>query len=285
MVEAALYTVSLTAQRISPWSNSCNQSFHLIAYVLIGFVNFVLGYMSFTLLPLGDASALVLSAPIYTCILAWALLGERLQCLQLPLLLLNALGLICLCRPTQLQQMLLSSSTTSTDLTLDSYQDTRLIGVLCALTAAVTSAMMFVSNRFLGRTPVSVILWWWAVASAVLSFVVAIWFRHQFALWSVRLPCSRFEMCLTALNVIAAISAQFLLTVALKIESAGPVSVIRSSDIAFAFVLQLYFVPGEKSLGWFSLVGAILILLSVIGTVLLTTRPLPTQSHSCDSSS
>jgi drug/metabolite transporter (DMT)-like permease len=274
----------LAAQKINPFANATNQTFYLAFYVLIGFVNFVLGYVSFTLLPLGDASALVLSAPIYTCFLAWLLLKEQLHWLQMPVLTLNVLGVICLCRPTQLQHLLFGTSESSVSITsispeqsVDTFHDTRLLGVTCALLAATTSSVMFVTNRLLRQTPVSVILWWWALGSAFLALIAAILFRNWFSMPSVRLPATSVELAVIAVNVITAIVAQFLLTVALKVEKAGPISVIRSSDIALAFLLQLLFVPGEQSLNWFAVIGALLILMSVVATVLQTTRSSPSQ--------
>ena len=267
-VETIVYTISLLIHRTNPFANSTGQTLHLVFYVLVGFINFVLGYLSFILLPLGDASALVLSTPVYTCLLAWLLLGERINWFHVPLLLLNVLGVICLAQPQSLRQLLnIPSNNVFLQNLLHPLPSSRLPGICCALSAAFTSALMFVSNRFLTMTSLPTILWWWALGSCFLSLPTLFLLKNLLLLNSVRLPQNSYEVCLLLVNVVSSIVAQLLLTLALKLETANSISLIRSGDVALAYILQFYFVPGEQSLQLLAALGAMMILFSICFTV------------------
>ena len=81
---------------------------------------------------------------------------------------------------------------------------------------------------------------------------------------------------------ISAFLAQYAIIIALKFDSAGPVSLVRAFDVIFAFIWQIIFLrmyPDE-----YSLVGAGII---VVGVAVLTvrkwlsTRPPDEQEKSC----
>lgn len=73
--------------------------------------------------------------------------------------------------------------------------------------------------------------------------------------------CGMDRFLIVALAVFS-FGGQILLTLALQMEQAGPVSIARSSDIVFAFLWQILFFKEIPNL--YSVFGALLVILSVV---------------------
>lgn len=98
LVETALGAVALSLaggrkgiSTISPW---------LFVRALVYFVFLVFWWRTLALLPVGDATTLVSTGPIFTAFFGWLILGERVDAAFLPVLALNLTGLVLITRPT-----------------------------------------------------------------------------------------------------------------------------------------------------------------------------------------
>lgn len=76
------------------------------------------------------------------------------------------------------------------------------------------------------------------------------------------LPRCGWDRLLIIALAIFSFGGQILLTLALQVEQAGPVSIARCSDIVFAFIWQIIFFQEMPTL--YSLSGAILVIAAVI---------------------
>lgn len=77
--------------RFSPW---------LFVRAFVYFLFLVCWFQTLALLPVGDAVTLVSTAPVFTALFAWLLLGERVDGAFFPVLLLNFTGLVLITRPS-----------------------------------------------------------------------------------------------------------------------------------------------------------------------------------------
>lgn len=136
-----------------------------------------------------------------------------------------------------------------------------LMGYVCALLATLFTALNIVIMRKCSEIHYSILvlnLSSWSFASAVFFYIVVSGgYEHKFTL-----PYDWFIWCQILLVAFTGLMGQVLVTKALKIESAGKVSVTRSLDIILAYVMQVYLF-GEKPTST-SVTGAILIISSVI---------------------
>ena len=140
-----------------------NQRWDIFIRSLIG----TIGHMSMTygikFVPLVIVNILYNTAPFWTCILAWCLIGEKLSSLQILALVVSFFG-ICL--------VSLSSSMAEEEdeASTFSQESTWLIGCICILITAWTYAGVSVYTRRMQNVPFSVLLFY----LGVLSFTVAL---------------------------------------------------------------------------------------------------------------
>jgi len=140
----------------------------------------------------------------------------------------------------------------------------RSLGITFACLAAVLSAVALVSVRKIGfRVPFSMSMFCYAFVGTSSSFVLMA-FSSSYSL-----PCLRDAMFMLAIGAIGAIQLAFL-TLALQNGPAGPITVVLTIRVAFAYVLEFIFLRFSPSL--YSLIGAILVLVSSIGLTILTHR-------------
>ncbi|KAI1290844.1 Solute carrier family 35 member G1 [Halotydeus destructor] len=240
---------SFQAAKGERWPNFFRASF--------GFVSFGMAYAALHLIPLGDSSTIVFSAPVYVSIFACILIGEACGIFQVVIIALTLSGVVLISKPT----FIFGDDDTTTDNTY------RTEGTIMSLVSSVAAAMTFVMMRKLQKTPTAVVIASLSLVSMVLGVIVLLTlylFFDQDHL--IRLP-NKFtgnEWLLLLCNGLCGVVGQFCLTTALKIEEAGVVSLVRTTDILMAFVYQVAFLA--EPIYWTSLVGAAIVMVSVVVT-------------------
>jgi len=137
-----------------------------------------------------------------------------------------------------------------------------LMGYLCAILATVFTALNIVVMRKCSDVHYSILvlnLSCWSFAAAVFFYFTVSAGTHEYPF---RLPRDWFTWGQIALVAFTGLSGQVLVTKALKIESAGKVSVTRSLDIILAYVIQVYLFKDKPTST--SVYGAVLIIFSVV---------------------
>lgn len=76
------------------------------------------------------------------------------------------------------------------------------------------------------------------------------------------LPRCGWDRFLVLALAVFSFGGQMLLTVALQVEQAGPVSIARCSDIVFAFIWQMIFFHEVPTI--YSIIGAVLVVSAVL---------------------
>lgn len=218
-----------------------------------GFFSFGLLYVAFRMIPLADASTIVFSAPIFVLIFAWLALREECGLFQIFILIFTLVGVALISRPSFLFG----------DRAADGFP-LRLEGTIVAVIASLFTALNFILIRKMPTTDPAVIINAFSVISIFNGIISLIVIRRVFPskagfmAENVRFPYSWTEIGYLIANGVCGVLGQLCLTVALKVEEAGLVSLARTIDIVMAFVFQIIWLP-EEVVNWTSILGAVIV--------------------------
>lgn len=204
---------------------------------VLGFVALACFYYGVVVLPLADATVVQYTNPVFTALLAAAVLGEGLRLKEIGLTLASLAGVVFVARPT----FLFGSSSEALDP----------LAVGVALGGAVFSAAAYVTVRRLKSEDAMVIVFYFAGMSTVASLplVLPVW----------RTPGLREWLLLLGVGL-ATHLGQVFLTHGLKRERAGRAMAVGYLQIVFAAVWGALFFDEIPDL-W-SVVGGVVIVVS-----------------------
>lgn len=171
-------------------------------------------------------------------------------------MILTLIGVVLITRPTFLfdggVQSLVDEEI------VDASYRAKVWGPVAALSATLFGANAYVLLRALKSVHFSVIMSNFGAFGFVYSILIVLW------LGGLCWPMCGTERILVVTLAVFSFFGQILLTLALKLEQAGPVSIGRSCDIVFAFIWQVMFF--KERINGYSIIGAILVTSSVIWT-------------------
>ncbi|ODN00885.1 Solute carrier family 35 member G1 [Orchesella cincta] len=183
--------------------------------------------------------------PVFVTLAAYFFLGESCGVFPVFTALLTILGVGVISRPPILTGE-------------EAFDNNALIGAGFSFASVLTATMVFVIIRYLKDVHFSMltlVLGCWGTVVSIIGSVIVGEFR---------LPQSLEHWALAVALAVITLLGQVLLTLALQCEQAGPVSLIRTADCLFAFVLQFVLLNTLPDL--FSLTGASIIIFCVILT-------------------
>lgn len=223
-------------------------------------------YCAFARLPIGDATALVYTAPIFTTVLAHMWLGESITKVKLIAALLAFLGVSVIAHGT---------ATTGED--ARSRRES-FLGTVFALTGALLLAGVMVVTRKIGkRVPAVVSIMYYGVFLTALSLGVSICLSSPLAPQAPVTARAWLEMLCGA---VFSYYAQVLVTTSLQLCPASQVNVLGSLEIVFSFGLQVAFLHLVPGLG--SLAGAATVLGCAVLVSLDSFKPTAISSSSLE---
>ncbi|XP_069703729.1 solute carrier family 35 member G1-like [Periplaneta americana] len=216
---------------------------------IVGGSTLVLLFFTFRRLPLGDATTIIFSSPVFVMIMSFLFLREPCGFFRTLIVFLLLTGVVLISKPPFIFQTFA--------------QEYDLFGYLCALGATLFTALNIVVMRKCKEVHFSVVvlqlsLWSLLVSSTVLATAGR---KHHEKLLSA--PHGPYEWGLAVLVSVLGLTGQVLVAKALGMEGAGRVAVTRSLDIVLAFVLQVFAFGEVPDL--LSISGALLVLLCVMG--------------------
>ncbi|XP_053211886.1 pseudopaline exporter CntI-like [Panonychus citri] len=216
-----------------------------------GATSVYLRYCALQYLPIANATIIVLSMPVFVCILARVFLKEPCGVFHVIALAVTLLGIAF---TAKLNVIFGSSEEEAADAGID--KTAHLLGLAAGMGATLVGSSSYVIVRKVKSLDQSVILFNFAWV-AIIETSVLTYFQDGFAL-----PTTIIGTWLLVLLTIASFYAQFLLTKALKCEEAGLVSVTRaSSEVILAFLMQIFIFQSMPD--WYSYVGAFLVTTAV----------------------
>lgn len=214
-----------------------------------GFVNclsMILVILSFKLINVGDANAIVASKPVFVGFLGWIFLKEVPTLLDLGAGVACILGIIFLSKPT---------------IIFDGhalYHDDNLYGVISAVCGTGFAALAAIFKRVLGIKQVQpqIAIFYFSMVSAFTSCILCTFFQR----WT--LPEStKIRFFLIGSGVLGYL-ANVCLMIALWTEKTFHVAIVGSATVIFMFTLQYIFLHVAPDM--YSLVGSFFVLASTI---------------------
>ncbi|XP_054839041.1 solute carrier family 35 member G1-like [Eublepharis macularius] len=220
---------------------------------LLGSGAMILLYYAFQVMPLADATVITFSSPVFTSLLAWIFLKEKYSPWDLLFTLFTITGVVLIARPP----FLFGSKVAGIEGT---YTD-HLKGTIAALSSAICTASTFVILRKVGISVHYFLSIWYY---AVIGLIVCIIALFAMDVWS--LPhCGKDRFFLILIGLFG-FGGQIFLTKALQIEKAGPVAIMKTMDVVFAFIFQIIFLSHLPT--WWTVGGALCVVASSSGTVI-----------------
>ncbi|XP_061490336.1 solute carrier family 35 member G1 [Rhineura floridana] len=220
---------------------------------LLGSGAMILLYYAFQVMPLADATVITFSSPVFTSLFAWIFLKEKYSLWDLLFTLFTITGVVLIARPP----FLFGSKVAGIE---GNYTD-HLKGTIAAVTSAVAAASTFVIIRKVGKTVHYFLSIWYYAVIGLIVCIIALFVMDA---WS--LPHCGIDRFLFILIGLFGLGGQIFLTKALQIEEAGPVAIMKTMDVVFAFIFQILFLNHLPT--WWTVGGALCVVASSSGTVI-----------------
>ncbi|KAI4889160.1 hypothetical protein NFI96_022742, partial [Prochilodus magdalenae] len=213
----------------------------------------ILLYYAVLQMPLADATVIMFSNPVFTALLAWIFLKERCTIWDVIFTVFILTGVILIARPPFLFGAELSG--------IEGEYTNHIKGTVAAFSGAIGAACTMVILRKMGKNVHYYLSVWYYAMLGFIECVIVLFIIDEWAIPS----CGWDRWALMAIGVLG-VAGQTFLTKALQIEKAGPVALVRTMNVVFAFVLQFLFLNRKPS--WSSVGGALCVVSSTTGLAL-----------------
>ncbi|XP_038620372.1 solute carrier family 35 member G1 [Tachyglossus aculeatus] len=234
------------------WGPKGKRGFLFLRGVL-GSTAMILLYYAFQAMPLADATVITFSSPVFTSIFAWIFLKEKYSIWDLLFTVFTITGVVLIARPP----FLFGSNTVGME---GDYSD-HLKGTLAAVGGAIGAALTLVILRKMGKSVHYLLNIWYYVVIGLIECVLAL-----FVIGEWRLPHCGLDRFFLILIGLFGLGGQIFLTKAVQIERAGPVAIMKTMDVVFAFILQVLFLNNVPT--WWTVGGALCVVASSSGTAI-----------------
>jgi drug/metabolite transporter (DMT)-like permease len=240
----------------TPWLGTPKERVPVILRGLFGGICTGLWFYATIVLPLGDAIALISLHPVLTCFCAFCILGEQLSVVHFASLALCIVGAFLICQPDFMFHENLDDRETH-------------LGYIAAFSAALCYTVIFICMRSAKQAdPFS------------LMFSLAV-FGTGLGLWLALSEEQRFQgnYLYLFLTIVTGLLSQWTLNFAGRVARAGLGSIVRCSDIVWAYGFEILIFHEEVNL--YTILGFCSVLLSVffVGVSTLTTNPKKIQEE------
>lgn len=210
----------------------------------------ILLYYAFQATSLADATVITFSSPVFTSIFACIFLKEKYSLWDALFTVFTITGVILIVRPP----FLFGASAVGRG---DSYS-LHLKGTIAAVTHAVFAALTLVILRKMGKSVDYFLSIWYYVILGLLESIIVLFIIGE---WS--LPYCGLDRLFLILIGLFGLGGQVFLTKAIQIEKAGPVAIMKTMDVVFAFIFQIIFFNDVPT--WWTVGGALCVIASSTG--------------------
>ncbi|XP_077802949.1 solute carrier family 35 member G1 isoform X3 [Macaca mulatta] len=220
----------------------------LILRGVLGSTSMMLIYYAFQTMALADATVITFSSPVFTSIFAWICLKEKYSPWDALFTMFTIAGVILIVRPP----FLFGS------LGIEESYSVHLKGTFAAIGHAVFAASTLVILRKMGKSVDYFLTIWYYVVLGLVETVIILFILGE---WS--LPYCGLDRLFLIFIALFGLGAQIFITKALQIEKAGPVAIMRTMDVVFAFIFQIIFFNNVPT--WWTVGGAVCVVASNVG--------------------
>ncbi|OQR69401.1 solute carrier family 35 member G1-like [Tropilaelaps mercedesae] len=227
----------------------------LLARAIAGSTSLVLRFFAFQHMPLGEASTIIFSVPIFVTVLARIFLNEVCSVFHIVTCFLTVLGIGLI---TKLPLLVGGDSSDTFDVMGDNNE--RLYGVIAALSSCIFAASVIILLRKLKETDPYVIMFNFGWIALLLTSTATFVVQRTFIM-----PKTMVDAGLLVILAVLSFFGQLTLTFSLRTEEAGPVSVMRATvDIMLVFIWQVAFFREIPDL--ITIAGVVMVITCVIFT-------------------
>ncbi|CAL8099512.1 unnamed protein product [Orchesella dallaii] len=237
-----------------------NTTVFLLVQAFVGSNSIIFVFFGLKYLNIADSIVIGTSAPIFVTFVAFLFLGERCGLIPVFTAILALIGVAIISKPPAL--------TGAEDLSENSF-----IGVLSSFSSMILLTIHYVAIRYIRTLHHALVNLFFALWGLIECLVVA------YAIGVLEVPKDMREVGLIILTAFLAFFAQTCVTLALKYEQAGPVALVRTSEVVFAFLWQALFLNVQPDM--FSIIGAVLTLSGVVITSLRKMVMSLPEDHKC----
>ncbi|KAI5617660.1 solute carrier family 35 member G1 isoform X1 [Silurus asotus] len=213
----------------------------------------ILLYYAVLQMPLADATVITFSNPVFTSLLAWIFLKERCTIWDVIFTIFTLTGVVLIARPPFLFGGELSG--------IEGNYSNHVKGAIAAFSSAIAAACTMVILRKMGKNVHYYLAVWYYAVLGFIECIVVLFIIDEWAIPS----CGWDRWNLMAIGVLG-IGGQTFLTKALQVEKAGPVALMRTTDVVLAFILQFLFLSRKPT--WWSICGALCVISSTTGVAI-----------------
>lgn len=252
----------------------------------LGASSITCSYFALKLIPLGDATVIRFSLPIWTLIVGYLVLNESCSLLKVSAVFVSISGVLLIAKPDaclhvvrQLLQLFQLADNPNQDHSNSSIDELteelvessniaqaapvnvhQLEGSLLALGSSINLALSLIALRLCKRTPTEVTILWLSALSTIIGTCALVVMNE----W--RLPNNWLDCLYILLNGLCGSIGQWFITSALKIEQSGVISLARTFDIEVAFLYSAFLL--KEQITATSIVGSFLVSSGVLAVVL-----------------
>ncbi|KAM4032601.1 solute carrier family 35 member G1 [Anomaloglossus baeobatrachus] len=231
-----------------------DQRIFLFLRGLLGSSAMIMMYYAVQSMPLADATVIMFSSPAFTSIFACLFLKERCSVWDIVFMVVTLVGVVLVARPP----FLFGSNRDD----LDGDYSNHMKGTIAAVAGAIGASLTIVVLRKMGKSVHYLLSIWYYAIIGLIESVIAV---SALGVW--RLPYCGVDRWLLVFIGVLGLGGQAFLVKALQIEKAGPVSVMRTMDVVFAFIFQAIFFHHTPT--WLTIGGALLVIAGTAGTAIL----------------
>lgn len=256
MIQLVVYGFVISVRRL-PFSPQKGEIAPVLVRAILGGTSITFSYYALRLIPLGDATTIRFSLPIWTLIVSYLVLNESCNAFKVGAVIVCLSGVVLIAKPDDcvyLGHALLNALHLESDSSLSEayqlYQSTKLQpveqlspslepyrqleGSLLALSSSIFLALSLIALRLCKRTPAEITILWLSAWSILIGTSALLLLGE----W--RLPNNWRDVGFILLNGLCGSIGQWFITSALKIEQSGVISLARTFDIEVAFMYSAF---------------------------------------------
>ena len=272
MVQFILIITILACKKMNPWTGSWKMFARLWVMGMTKVISLVFFYRALRVLPLGDATVVLFTNPVFTLFLGIVFLKESRSILNILFGLLSFLGVAIIADPQLFfatekntaspllkanSSLVLNPTPFAANSTLIITQPySQLASVGFALLGAIMLSLYMVILKYntTDKVDFRVALFYPSACGLVIPPIVQAAEQHPFV-WNQLTYKYWIIMVLSGLSYFA---AMFLMAYALYMAEAGPAALVRNAEVIFALIFEVVIVKEIPML--FSLIGVFIIL-------------------------
>ncbi|CAG7698834.1 unnamed protein product [Allacma fusca] len=220
-------------------------SLFLFLRAFFGCTAVIMQFYALQYIEIGDATVISFTTPVFVGLLSHFMLREKFGVVPIFTALLTVLGIGVITRPP-----ILSGAA--------EFDTNNLIGAGMALGCMFFATFTYVILRWLRNVHYGLVTFCYGFYSVIECSICAL------IIGVLEFPHTGMDWFLACTLAALAFAGQSFFTQALKYEEAGPVSLIRTSEVIFTFLWQMIFLNQLPDI--FSIVGALTIIFGVVVT-------------------